>query len=73
MFKQINLDLKTIKPSALKKYEAEYEKTKQFQKFALKYRDSYRISATMTEAKSELSLNVDKLDAKLPSNHLLGR
>ena len=63
MFKQINLDVETIKPPALQKYEAEYEKAQQFHKFALKYRDSYRISATLTEAKSELSISLDKLDA----------
>ena len=63
MFKQINLDVENTQLTTLQKYEAEHEKAQQFKKFALKYRDSYRISATLTEAKSELSISVDKLDA----------
>ena len=62
MAKQIGVDVEATNPHALKKYKADYEKAQQFHKFALKYRDSCKIS-TLMEAKSELSINIDKLDA----------
>ena len=36
MAKKVNFDVETIKPPALKKFEADYEKAQQFHKFALK-------------------------------------
>lgn len=63
MFKQVNVDVTATQPQFLKKYEAEYEKAHRFNKFALKCRDSYRVSATLTEAKPKLCIRVDELDA----------
>lgn len=63
MAKQIRVDMEATNPPALKKYKAEYEKAQQFHKFALKSRDSRKISATLTEAKPELYISLDKLDA----------
>ena len=63
LFKRANVDIKAVEPEALKKYEADYDKAHQFYKFALKYRDSYRVSATLTEAESMLYIQPDELDS----------